>query len=75
MIRNDYSSVSDSFAWTEVGIVSAGISCDNHYGLGQFDLAVRFADVDGTHPPLTAFTLGKFNFLCKLSDFVYRNLE
>jgi hypothetical protein len=48
LIRNDYSTGSDTFAWTDVGSVSAVISCDNTYGPGQFDLAVRFADINGS---------------------------
>lgn len=46
MIRNDYSSDTDKFAWTDMGIVFDG-GCPNQSGKGLFDLAVRFADVNG----------------------------
>lgn len=54
MIRNDYSSATDKFAWTDMGIVFDGGGCPNHYGVGLFDLGVRFADVTGNkgHSPL-----------------------
>jgi hypothetical protein len=47
MIRNDYDRLTDTFAFTDVGIVSGGVDCQEHYGTGLFDLAVRFADIDG----------------------------
>jgi hypothetical protein len=50
MLRNDYFRETDTFLFTDVGIVSGGISCQEHYGPGIFDLAVRFADIDGTYP-------------------------
>lgn len=49
MLRNDYSRETDTFEFTDVGIVSGGISCSEHYGSGLFDLAVRFADIDGMY--------------------------
>lgn len=47
MIRNDYSYEEDSFAWTDMGVVSEGAKCDIKKGEGPFDLSVRFADLDG----------------------------
>lgn len=46
MIRNDYSYEGDTFAWTDMGIVSEGAKCDFKKGEGAFDLSVRFADLD-----------------------------
>ena len=46
MIRNDYSNVTDTFAWTLVGEI-AGPSCTPGYGPGLFDLTVQFAKVFG----------------------------
>lgn len=61
MIRNDYSSATGKFAWTDVGIVFDGGGCPNHHGVGLFDMGVRFADVTGKYnfldanQPLTTF--------------------
>ena len=49
MIRNDYSSTSDKFAWTDMGIVFDGGGCPNHHGVGLFDMGVRFADITGKY--------------------------
>jgi hypothetical protein len=49
MIRNDYSKATDTFAWTDVGRIFNGGGCTNHYGVGLFDLGVRFADIDGMY--------------------------
>jgi hypothetical protein len=49
MIRNDYSSATDTFAWTDMGIVFDGGGCPNHHGVGLFDMGVRFADVTGMY--------------------------
>ena len=49
MIRNDYSSASDKFAWTDMGIVFDGGGCQNHHGVGLFDMGVRFADITGKY--------------------------
>lgn len=54
MIRNDYSSASDKFAWTDMGIVFDGggfdgDGCIDWQGVGLFDLGVRFADITGEY--------------------------
>ncbi|KAF8864123.1 hypothetical protein BDZ45DRAFT_797633 [Acephala macrosclerotiorum] len=46
-MRSDYSRETDTFAWTDMGIVSGDASCTETYGTGLYDLAVRFADIDG----------------------------
>ncbi|EPE33632.1 SGNH hydrolase [Glarea lozoyensis ATCC 20868] len=51
MIRNDYSAATDKFAWTDMGIVFDGGGCKNHYGVGLFDMGVRFADITGNGFP------------------------
>lgn len=59
MLRNDYSRETDTFSFTDIGIVSAGISCLEHYGPGLFDLAVRFADLDGMYLYYFRFTVSQ----------------
>lgn len=49
MLRNDYSRETDTFSFTDMGIVSGGVNCQEHYGTGLFDLSVRFADLDGMY--------------------------
>ncbi|KAH8585657.1 hypothetical protein B0O99DRAFT_530303 [Bisporella sp. PMI_857] len=51
MIRNDYSSSTDKFAWTDLGIIFDGGGCPHHHGVGLFDLGVRFADITGNGFP------------------------
>lgn len=57
MIRNNYAPETDTFAWADMGTVSGGFNCKYSYGLGHFDLAVRFADIDGDYmfSPLFGF--------------------
>lgn len=57
MIRNDYSASTDKFSWTDMGIVFDGGGCPNHYGIGLFDLGVRFADVTGKTHRFTSICL------------------
>ena len=47
MIRNDYSRETDTFAWTDMGIVWGGSQCSAKIGPALFDLSVRFTDIDG----------------------------
>jgi len=65
MIRNDYSAATDQFAWTDMGIVFNGGGCRNHYGVGLFDMGVRFADITGQYDHLhtTCFHVQHFAFL------------
>jgi hypothetical protein len=59
MIRNDYSAATDKFAWTDMGIIFDGVGCKNHYGVGLFDMGVRFADITVIR---TAFGSNTFAF-------------
>lgn len=43
LIQNEYSSDTDVFTWSDAGIVFPEGACTNKYGVGIFDLAVRFA--------------------------------
>jgi len=35
------------FSWNNIGYISLGVGCEEQYGFGLFDMAIRFADLDG----------------------------
>ncbi len=47
MIQNNYNPSTDTFEWTDKGIVFDGGGCTNTFGDSLYDLAVRFSDIDG----------------------------
>ncbi|KAH8688824.1 SGNH hydrolase-type esterase domain-containing protein [Talaromyces proteolyticus] len=66
MLRNDYSRETDTFSFTDVGTVSGGVNCQEHYGPGLFDLASSSAVYRSTID-LELISMvgdGKADFLC-----------
>lgn len=46
MWRNDYDSVTDTFAFTDVGIVSGAAICTEGWGVNIFDRGLILADIE-----------------------------
>lgn len=52
IVRNDYNAATNKFSWTDSGVWTdnnQNVVCDDTYGIGLFDLGVRFADLDGEY--------------------------
>jgi hypothetical protein len=46
IVQNNYDAATDKFAWKDPGKWSS-VNCNQRYGPGLFDLAVRLADLNG----------------------------